>query len=260
MIATKEGQKPIEEIEVGDEVWSYNIETGEAKLNKVAKVFIHETDILVHLHTESGIIDTTTTHPFYVEGRGFVAAADLQEGDKIYALDGSLVEVKEVEIEKLDEKIVVYNLEVEENHTYFVGDEAVLVHNTCGGSKKSDVADDVVESGKTPKTYQTYTKTNPVTGEVYSGRTSGTGSPIDNVAKRDANHHMNSKGFGPAMLDKTSDNYKAIRGREQMLIDYYGGAKSMGGTSGNAINGIGAYNKNKDIYINAAKGVFGNLE
>ena len=44
LVATKEGQKPIEEIEVGDEVWSYNIETGEAKLNKVAKVFIHETE------------------------------------------------------------------------------------------------------------------------------------------------------------------------------------------------------------------------
>ena len=82
LVATKEGQKPIEEIEVGDEVWSYNIETGEAKLNKVAKVFIYETDVLVHLHTESAIIDTKT-HPFYVEGRGFVAVADLQEGDKI---------------------------------------------------------------------------------------------------------------------------------------------------------------------------------
>ena len=82
LVATKEGQKPIEEIEVGDEVWSYNIETGEAKLNKVAKVFIYETDVLVHLHTESAIIDTKT-HPFYVEGRGFVAAVDLQEGDKI---------------------------------------------------------------------------------------------------------------------------------------------------------------------------------
>lgn len=110
------------------------------------------------------------------------------------------------------------------------------------------------------KTYQTYTKTNPVTGEVYSGRTSGTGTPIENVRKRDANHHMNDKGFGPAVLDKTSDNYEAIRGREQMLIDYYGGAKSnkpIPGTSGNAINGIGPNNKKKDIYINAAKELFG---
>lgn len=110
------------------------------------------------------------------------------------------------------------------------------------------------------KTYQTYTKTNPVTGEVYSGRTSGTGTPAENVRNRNANHHMNAKGFGPAVLDKTSDSYEAIRGREQMLIDYHGGAQSMGGKSGNAINGIGPNNQKKDIYINAAKGEFGDIE
>lgn len=29
---------------------------------------------------------------------------------------------------------------------------------------------------------------------------------------------MNSRGYGPAVLDKSSTNYNAIRGREQMLI------------------------------------------
>ena len=40
---------------------------------------------------------------------------------------------------------------------------------------------------------------------------------------------MNKKGFGPAVLDKSSKNKNAIRGREQQLIDMHGGAKSMGG-------------------------------
>ena len=110
------------------------------------------------------------------------------------------------------------------------------------------------------KTYQTYTKTNPETGEVYSGRTSGTGTPAENVRRRDANHHMNAKGFGPAVLDKSSSDYQAIRGREQMLIEHHGGAQSTGGNSGNTINGIGANNKNRDSYINAAKGEFGEIE
>lgn len=73
------------------------------------------------------------------------------------------------------------------------------------------------------------------------------GTPAGNVRKRDVNHYMNAKGFGPAVLDRTSYNYQAIRGREQMLIDYHGGAKSMGGISGNAINGIGLNNKNRGI-------------
>ncbi|MDX2053374.1 MAG: toxin TcdB middle/N-terminal domain-containing protein [Polyangiaceae bacterium] len=111
-------------------------------------------------------------------------------------------------------------------------------------------------TGGGSKTYQTYTKTNPTTGEVYSGRTSGTGTPEQNIARRDTNHHMNEQGFGPAQLDKSSANKSAIRGREQQLIDANGGAKSRGGTSGNAINGISPSNPKKSAYIEAAKKEF----
>ena len=68
---------------------------------------------------------------------------------------------------------------------------------------------------------------------------------------------MNEKGYLPAQLDQTSTNYNAIRGREQMLIDANGHAQSVGGTSGNAINGIGP---KKEIYINAAKELFGEIK
>ena len=80
------------------------------------------------------------------------------------------------------------------------------------------------------KTHQTYTKTNPSTGQVYSGRTSGTGTPAQKVARRDAGHHKTADGFGPARLDKSSSNAAAIRGREQQLLEAaHGGAKSRGG-------------------------------
>lgn len=71
---------------------------------------------------------------------------------------------------------------------------------------------------------------------------------------------MNDKGFEPAVLDRSSSNSQAIRGREQMLIDYHRGAQSTGGNSGNAINGISSNNKNRDNYINAARGEFGDIE
>ena len=106
------------------------------------------------------------------------------------------------------------------------------------------------------KTYQTYTKLNPKTGEVYSGRTSGNGTPEENILKRDKNHHMNKFGFGPAILDKSSSNKNAIRGQEQILINNNGGAKSFGGSSGNRINGIAPNNPKIDEYINAAKKEF----
>jgi len=70
------------------------------------------------------------------------------------------------------------------------------------------------------------------------------------VARRDARHHTAGE---PAELDKYSTNASAIRGREQQLIDANGGARSMGGTSGNAINGVSPANKRAAEYRQAAK-------
>ena len=108
------------------------------------------------------------------------------------------------------------------------------------------------------KTYQTYTKPNDTTGKTYSGRTSGTRTPEQNVAARDAQHQVkNAEGYGPAKLDKSSSNPDAIRGQEQLNIKANGGAQSEGGTSGNAINGVSPANPKADQYINAAQSEFG---
>jgi hypothetical protein len=68
---------------------------------------------------------------------------------------------------------------------------------------------------------------------------------------------MNQRGFGKAEFD-VSINAHVIRGREQILIDFYGGAQSMGGTSANTINSIGMNNKNMRTYVDtAAKELYG---
>jgi len=115
------------------------------------------------------------------------------------------------------------------------------------------------EGGEALRVGETYTKEHPETGEVYSGQTSGKGTPEENVAARDGGHHKNADGFGPAKLDKSSKSSDAIRGREQQLIEHNGGAKSVNGTSGNAINGISAKNPKMQQYINAATKAFGSL-
>jgi RHS repeat-associated protein len=96
------------------------------------------------------------------------------------------------------------------------------------------------QAARDAKSFETYTKTNPATGETYTGRTSGTGTPRENVARRDNNRKddLNAQGFSRAKLDQTSKNPDAIRGREQQMIEKNGGAQSQGGTSGNKINGI----------------------
>ncbi len=87
----------------------------------------------------------------------------------------------------------------------------------------------------------TYTRTNLITGQVYSGMTSGFGDPSRLVAAREARHPERLKGFGPAQIDNVATGVLgaiAIRGREQQLIDFHGGAQRQGGTSANIIRSI----------------------
>ena len=83
LVASEDGQTRIDEIEVGDKVWAYDIITGETALKEVLTVYVHDQTEILHLHTTACDIDTTTNHPFYVTGRGWVAAGDLNEGDEV---------------------------------------------------------------------------------------------------------------------------------------------------------------------------------
>ena len=61
--------------------------------------------------------------------REWKAASNLQKGDNLITENGESVYVEEVRVEKLAEKVKVYNLEVEDLHVYYVA--GVLVHNDC---------------------------------------------------------------------------------------------------------------------------------
>ncbi|WP_213881929.1 RHS repeat-associated core domain-containing protein, partial [Pseudomonas sp. dw_358] len=119
-------------------------------------------------------------------------------------------------------------------------------------------------TGDTPNrnnfSYATYTRTNPGTGQVYCGRTSGYGTPEDLVRTRGMQqNHLNAEGFFPPVLDRFTNDYQAIRGREQQLIDFYGGAQSVGGSARNLINGVSDFNPRGILYDSAAKSSFGAL-
>ncbi|MCM1334086.1 MAG: hypothetical protein NC237_03435 [Eubacterium sp.] len=40
----------MDEIEVGDKVWAYNVETGEIELKSVTKVYVHSVDEILLSH------------------------------------------------------------------------------------------------------------------------------------------------------------------------------------------------------------------
>lgn len=109
------------------------------------------------------------------------------------------------------------------------------------------------------KTHTSYTRTNS-DGVVYSGKTSGRGTPEQQVIARtsQADHRAKTQeGYGPGVVDRNSPNADAIRGREQQNILRNGGAQSQGGTSGNAINGVSPTNRKAPQYERACNEAFG---
>jgi RHS repeat-associated protein len=132
-LLTPDGSKPIEEFKPGDLVLSRdeNDPAGPVQAKVVHEVFRTESR-LMYLTAGGRRIGTTSAHPFYVQGRGWMHAGDLTIGDVLVGKDGmtTLVEAKET-----GACAVVYNLRVEGYHTYFVGAAdwgfSLWAHNLC---------------------------------------------------------------------------------------------------------------------------------
>ena len=69
------------------------------------------------------------TQHLYVQSRGFIEAGNLLVGDKLISVNGEDLVIVKFFIEETAESVSVYNFQVEDYHTYFVGDCAVWVHN-----------------------------------------------------------------------------------------------------------------------------------
>ena len=132
LVQTNDGLKPIESISPDMLVYASDPETGKIESHKVVQTFVNETDELTYISLSNGEeIVTTPTHPFYVPAYGWTAAIDLRAGDILVTVNGERIVIEQVKHELLESPITVYNFEVEDLHTYFVGSCGVLVHNSC---------------------------------------------------------------------------------------------------------------------------------
>ena len=159
-VVTSVGYRAIEDICAGDEVWAEDPETGEKALKEVVQTFVNETKELVHVFVDGEEIVATPEHPFYVSQKGWVSACELRVGDILVSVNGKYVIVEKIQHEILEKPITVYNFEVEDFHTYYVGKNSILVHNVCGtqnalpkngikvnSSDALDLADDFLGKG-----------------------------------------------------------------------------------------------------------------
>ncbi|MGW5155248.1 polymorphic toxin-type HINT domain-containing protein [Nonomuraea wenchangensis] len=132
-------RKPIEEVEVGDEVLATDPETGETRAEPVIAVLTSKGDKhLVQISIDaaggagkSSALVATDHHPFWIPSlRKWLNAGDVQPGMWLRTSAGTLVQVKAVKRWAALQR--VHNMTVADLHTYYVvaGEASVLVHNS----------------------------------------------------------------------------------------------------------------------------------
>jgi len=140
LVMTKQGLKAIEDIQVGDQVLSYNDNLEIFEYKDVVEVYNNKTIELCHIHTENEEIVCTPNHSI-LTSEGWKLASELTVNDLIRTSKG-FIEVLSVDIVELKEQINVYNLNVLGYHTYVVGNGLLVVHNSC---KKADIEFDSMD-------------------------------------------------------------------------------------------------------------------
>jgi len=131
-VLTPDGFKPIEDFQQGDMVLSRSEHdpSGPLAVQMVRDTF-ERAALVISVRVKGRTIRTTIEHPFFVNGKGWVPAKQLGVGDELLSHDGQVSQVEF--LSGVEEMVKVYNLTVEDYHTYFVGcDEwgfSVWVHN-----------------------------------------------------------------------------------------------------------------------------------
>jgi RHS repeat-associated protein len=132
LVSTTTGNRPIETIRPGDRVLSRDQQTGEISMQPVTRTFVTRersvVEVILRVDSFEDRLQATPTHPFFVLGSGWVGAGQLQPGMFVATANGTAAVL---EVSPTEGTHTVYNLEVASTHTYFVGQAATWVHNTC---------------------------------------------------------------------------------------------------------------------------------
>jgi RHS repeat-associated protein len=143
LVGTPAGEKAIGRLVVGDLVLAYNPLTHNIETQPVVHVWVHVDNDLVdvvimpidqmHRATKQGgirdLIHTTSTHPFLTEEEGFMPVGQLRIAMHVVQANGDVGVV--TVIWAVPGSMIMYNLEVANDHTFTVGNDKWIVHNAC---------------------------------------------------------------------------------------------------------------------------------
>jgi len=130
-VDTPQGPVPIETIQTGTEVYSYDAHRVLRTTSVVEGFSTRESEIFLLTLENGTFLEVTGGHPFYKPSLlRYVFAQDLEAGDELLYIHPETDRTERigvVSIERTGRTQTVYNLEVAVHHNYFV--RGVLVHN-----------------------------------------------------------------------------------------------------------------------------------
>ncbi|WP_416394978.1 polymorphic toxin-type HINT domain-containing protein [Allohahella sp. A8] len=136
LIATPDGLRPIENLKVGDIVWSRSDHDFVDKPQAIAETFNRKAEGYWLLTLETGAtLKVTAEHPLWQQGSGWVEAREFQEYAPVATTADDLLIVKK---EFVAAPVKVFNFSVHETPSYFAGHDKVWVHNAGGASSLND--------------------------------------------------------------------------------------------------------------------------
>jgi hypothetical protein len=140
------GRLPIETVEIGDKVASFD-----GKGGLVSQVYLQKSDHIRELRFRRleqqgspngslfsglGRLKTTDAHLFWLhDQRSWVAARNLEPGDVLIMADGGKAEV--VDTSRVDRQVNVYTFDVEDYYSFFAN--GVLIRQRCGGDREMGI-------------------------------------------------------------------------------------------------------------------------
>lgn len=137
----REGTRPIRDIQVGDLVLSQGPTSGALHYRPVLAVYHFRPSPTCRIVLRNGPVISTPLHRFWKAGQGWVMARDLKPGDTVRTSAG-LDEVQSIEPETVRP---VFNLEVAEDASFFVGTQGVLVHDNTPAQRRETAFDAIPE-------------------------------------------------------------------------------------------------------------------
>ena len=124
-VHTITGLRPIESVAIGDQVLTQDPRTGAIGFQPVLAAAHNKPDQLWKIKLGDETIRATGIHRFWKVGQGWVKARDLKPADIIRTI-GGVAEVVRVDPDSVQP---VFNLDVYEAESFFVGESGTLVHD-----------------------------------------------------------------------------------------------------------------------------------